>query len=716
MDTLLPKEDSHSSHDDLWCIVSESSALPLCVACLVERLEQQSLIKVQNHFNLSLLANTIKENEEALRAFREHPLVCQHVLDIVAERLLVRLLEMYTNAEADEASSCSLLFLLTRFSDQLDILPAVSPSVLPLVEQCMLRSLTSAQPEDVHINAVALLKCLLKADCCLRHDSDKWTELFLGLKRLFVSKKQTLVIAATQCLGLIASIPRHAHVLRLVLDTDLPVTKGVHHHAVQVVLPAVTAATTLFQDVKVCRQQLSEDRRSTVKAALGQLIRVTKAAESSSGVAVVANLPVTAPHLLAALLSLLMAAVTCAVKVLTSASSVVENVFQGLLREDCAHCQGLPDYLRSGLRHLSLERTLVQLAMSEHSVDHWATPHPRVFTWVFAAPQRAQDLGASLNLMASSSEEICVLLRKLFVTLITSNVERSEEQSRQLIRSLYEEVMSKFQSLFMLSVQPRLVHCIGGSDGEDSELLYNGLATLDCLSNITDEEQDQLVVPILLQNTSFMQQLEKSLHRDDQQLASVALSVVAWISSSSSSCQTEHPITVSTEFIIDIVTQSGSKQAVAALKILHLSLDLSSPLLPSPLTFHASHTYHNHDGALYTAHEMRLLFTYVQQYICLENEEIQFYAIKCYLELLNQSKLFDNALGDQLLHDPWNPQLLHCVLTNTATAGLQLHTTDFIHRARRDCQDDDLVEQATLKLEALENSLSFSQNTLVSTT
>ncbi|XP_076434629.1 uncharacterized protein LOC143274576 isoform X2 [Babylonia areolata] len=477
------------------------------------------------------------------------------------------------------------------------------------------------------------------------------------------------------------------------------------------------------------------------------------------------------------------------------------------------------------------ESNLVQLAVSEQSVEHWATPHPHVFLWVFATLHRAQHLGASLlehwllhtkgriqtagqdggdtggshvvctlflnphfrlvlfSLMTSSSEEISVLSGKLFVTLITSNTGRSDEQSHQLARLLYGEVMSQFQSLFVLSVQPlrhvvnsflqtlvavlqhpmcepseadlnkqigvvyHLVHHIGTSDSEDSELLYNGMISLDCLSKTTDEEQDRTVVPILLQNAKFMQQLERCLFRDEQLISSVALSIVAWISSSSSSCQTDQPITLDAEFILRIIMRSANKQAVAALKILYLSLSQSSLDLNSPLSFHSSHTFHQ-AGSLYSLQELRLLFTYVQQYVCLEDKEIQFCAVKCYLEILNHSKLFDSAQGDGLLHHPWTPHLLHFVLTNTASSGLELHTAEFIHqiwcheansgqaevaklvlesvlvteisaenqdllqllvqKAKTDCPEDDLWEQAALKLSAFDTCLS-SQNTLLST-
>ena len=67
----------------------------------------------------------------------------------------------------------------------------------------------------------ALLKRVLSADCCLWDDRNRWMALLLGFKRMFVSKKEILVTAATQCLIMIASNPKHSRVLQLVLEGDL---------------------------------------------------------------------------------------------------------------------------------------------------------------------------------------------------------------------------------------------------------------------------------------------------------------------------------------------------------------------------------------------------------------------------------------------------------------------------------------------------------------
>ena len=70
------------------------------------------------------------------------------------------------------------------------------------------------------IFVTALLKRVLSADCCIWDDCDRWMALLLGFKRMFVSKKEILVTSATQCLIMIASNPKHARVLQLVLRTS----------------------------------------------------------------------------------------------------------------------------------------------------------------------------------------------------------------------------------------------------------------------------------------------------------------------------------------------------------------------------------------------------------------------------------------------------------------------------------------------------------------
>lgn len=83
METFPQQTDNHNSHDDQWCVMSTRSQFPLCIACLVEHLDEQSLTVVQRQFNLSLLASVLAECDELPQLLREHPLVCQHIIDIL---------------------------------------------------------------------------------------------------------------------------------------------------------------------------------------------------------------------------------------------------------------------------------------------------------------------------------------------------------------------------------------------------------------------------------------------------------------------------------------------------------------------------------------------------------------------------------------------------------------------------------------------------------
>ena len=83
METFPQQTNSHNSHDDQWYVVSAGKQLPLCIACLVEHLEDHSVTVVQRQFNLSLLASVLAESAELPQLLREHPLVCQHIMDIL---------------------------------------------------------------------------------------------------------------------------------------------------------------------------------------------------------------------------------------------------------------------------------------------------------------------------------------------------------------------------------------------------------------------------------------------------------------------------------------------------------------------------------------------------------------------------------------------------------------------------------------------------------
>ncbi|KAK7484703.1 hypothetical protein BaRGS_00024111 [Batillaria attramentaria] len=76
---------SHENHDACWCVVSANHQLPVCIACIIEQLEDHSLTMVQQQFNLTVLFGLMADNGEVSSLFHEHPPVCQLLLDIITE-------------------------------------------------------------------------------------------------------------------------------------------------------------------------------------------------------------------------------------------------------------------------------------------------------------------------------------------------------------------------------------------------------------------------------------------------------------------------------------------------------------------------------------------------------------------------------------------------------------------------------------------------------
>lgn len=83
MESLPYFSVSHKHHDDMWCMVSPHHQLPICIACIIERLGNHSLSTVEKQFNLSTLASIQNECDEVTSLLQQHPLVCQHIIDII---------------------------------------------------------------------------------------------------------------------------------------------------------------------------------------------------------------------------------------------------------------------------------------------------------------------------------------------------------------------------------------------------------------------------------------------------------------------------------------------------------------------------------------------------------------------------------------------------------------------------------------------------------
>ncbi|XP_067671724.1 meiosis inhibitor protein 1-like [Haliotis asinina] len=83
MATQLPyMTQRHQKHDVHWMVVSPAHSGVLCVACLVEQVENDETPLVQRKVVLSLLSSLLEENGEVAAKFEENLLLCRHMIDI----------------------------------------------------------------------------------------------------------------------------------------------------------------------------------------------------------------------------------------------------------------------------------------------------------------------------------------------------------------------------------------------------------------------------------------------------------------------------------------------------------------------------------------------------------------------------------------------------------------------------------------------------------
>ena len=83
MDHIFHQSTSnHGEHDVGWLIISSSCEYPVCIACLVEQLADQTLTKVHHQYILSLLSSVL-ECEDVLYILRRHYSVCEQILQII---------------------------------------------------------------------------------------------------------------------------------------------------------------------------------------------------------------------------------------------------------------------------------------------------------------------------------------------------------------------------------------------------------------------------------------------------------------------------------------------------------------------------------------------------------------------------------------------------------------------------------------------------------
>lgn len=104
MATQLPYiTQGHQKHDVHWMVISPGHSGVLCVACLVEQVENDEAPLVQRKVVLSLLASLLGDSKEVAAKFEENLLLCRHMIDIVTGSPLAYDLINCDNAKRDES-------------------------------------------------------------------------------------------------------------------------------------------------------------------------------------------------------------------------------------------------------------------------------------------------------------------------------------------------------------------------------------------------------------------------------------------------------------------------------------------------------------------------------------------------------------------------------------------------------------------------------------
>ena len=77
------ESENHARHGDYWSLIFRKIEHPVCVACLIDKLEKQTSTNAQRSFHLQVLCELmIEEKTEMQMLLQDHPLVSQHIIDI----------------------------------------------------------------------------------------------------------------------------------------------------------------------------------------------------------------------------------------------------------------------------------------------------------------------------------------------------------------------------------------------------------------------------------------------------------------------------------------------------------------------------------------------------------------------------------------------------------------------------------------------------------
>ncbi|XP_071105446.1 meiosis inhibitor protein 1-like [Haliotis cracherodii] len=285
MATQLPYiTQGHRKHDVHWMVISPGHSGVLCVACLVEQVENDEAPLVQRKVVLSLLASLLGDSKEVAAKFEENLLLCRHMIDIVTvcqliletaesedlvwyaidkfhfqlqdsqdlvsvspyllllgrllvispaygfhllhkhESLLLLVLRLLSQT-SDESCLCSVIYIFIHLLDD-SLQSDVSLDVRCCVNQVLVSLLTCAESLDLRVNLLALLKNILK------HTDENTVKLLMapnpdnkylvmGLKKMLITKQEVLQTASAHCVTVLMSCSKDESTVTQILESDL---------------------------------------------------------------------------------------------------------------------------------------------------------------------------------------------------------------------------------------------------------------------------------------------------------------------------------------------------------------------------------------------------------------------------------------------------------------------------------------------------------------
>ncbi|XP_025085673.1 uncharacterized protein LOC112559021 isoform X2 [Pomacea canaliculata] len=342
-----------------------------------------------------------------------------------------------------------------------------------------------------------------------------------------------------------------------------------------------------------------------------------------------------------------------------------------------------------------------------------------------------------LSLVMSSHKDTNVLAKQ-FLLQALMRISDSSSEMKELLSHINSEVASCFKCLFMESLHPdcqkvrsllqvltavmqitspdpvtgrlniklfyHVVAYAGDRDASDTVILKECFACLLGMTKAAAADQALAAVPVMVQNTGFLQHLQLSLTSQINSFSALALSLLAWIVSNCPPYLNCSPISLSVAFLIDWLAHPGLEGPLSALQILCKVLEahINGRSCPVLQVKYADSLLE--DGHLLTSHEVRLLFCLILQYVCWGDNQTRQCSIKTLGKLIDICHINGKEIGEHLVHHPWKPQLMHALLNSSSDLGLSEHTLQLISQIWRedDFADKKLTSQLLESLKATE--------------